>query len=193
MDPFHIIHDDLLPIYTTLKFLCFNNVNQCSKEFIIGVEDQIKSDLYETLFPNVMYLSRYATFFSDDQLLCFKKVTVGLEHESLWFNHGFDSLSGPISNMNFRPYLLEEFRRFVQKKLNIKTSKCPVDSVIVFESEMFGNSDDIVKTLKKKYPKIQIKTINPKKMSSLNDVIKEVRIIRLTNFSLLGRDLEPHY
>ena len=138
-----------------------------------------------------MYLSRYATFFSDDQLLCFKKVTVGLEHESLWFNHGFDSLSGPISNMNFRPYLLEEFRRFVQKKLNIKTSKCAVDTVIVFESEMFGNSEDIVKTLKKKYPKIQFKTINPKKMSSLNDVIKEVLIIRLTNFSLLERDLEP--
>jgi len=174
LDPFHIIHDDLLPIYTTLKFLCFNDVNQCSKEFIIGVEDQVKSDLYETLFPNVMYLSRYATFFSDDQLLCFKKVTVGLEHESLWFNHGFDSLSGPISNMNFRPYLLEEFRRFVQKKLNIKTSKCAVDTVIVFESEMFGNSEDIVKTLKKKHPKIQFKTINPKKMSSLNDVIKEV-------------------
>ena len=193
MDPFHIIHDDLLPIYTTLKFLCFNDVNQCSKEFIIGVEDQIKSDLYETLFPNVMYLSRYATFFSDDQLLCFKKVTVGLEHESLWFNHGFDSLSGPISNMNFRPYLLEEFKRFVQKKLNIKTSKCAVDTVIVFETEMFGNSEDIVKTLKKKYQKIQFKTINPKKMSSLNDVIKEVRFIRFTDFSLLEMDLEPHH
>merc|ERR1719219_1986601 len=75
--------------------------------------------------------------------------------------------------MNFRPYLLEEFRLFVQKKLNVKTSRC-VDSVIVFESDLFANSDDIVKALKKKYPKIQFKSINPKKMSSLNDVIKEV-------------------
>ena len=120
-----------------------------------------------------MYLSRYATFFSDDQLLCFKKVIVGLEHESLWFNHGFDSLSGPISNMNFRPYLLEEFRRFVQKKLNFKAAKC-IESVIVFESELFENSNDIVIKLKEKYPKIQFKTINPKKISNLNDVIKEV-------------------
>jgi len=63
LDPFHMIHDDLLPIYATLKFLCFNDVNQCSKDFIIGVEDQVKSELYESLFPNVMYLSRYATFF----------------------------------------------------------------------------------------------------------------------------------
>ena len=123
-----------------------------------------------------MYLSRYATFFSDDQLLCFKKVTVGLEHESLWFNHGFDSTSGPISNMNYQPYLLEEFKNFVLSKLNIRASKCPPNVVLVFESEFFANSDEIVKALKRKYPKLHFKPINPKKLSNLNDVIKEVGI-----------------
>jgi len=174
LDPFHMIHDDLLPIYSTLKFLCFNDVNQCSKEFIIGVEDQVKSELYESLFPNVMYLSRYATFFSDDQLLCFKKVTVGLEHETLWYNHGFDSISGEISNMNYQPYVLEEFRKFLLHKLNIKTNKCPPDLIVVFESEHFANSEIVVKALKEEYPKFQIKSINPKKMPTLTDVIKEV-------------------
>jgi len=174
LDPFHMIHDDLLPIYATLKFLCFNDVHQCSKDFIIGVEDQVKSELYESLFPNVMYLSRYATFFSDDQLLCFKKVTVGLEHETLWFNHGFDSLSGPISNMNYQPYMLEEFRQFVLSKLNIKTNKCPPNLIIVFESEHFANYEAVVNALKKKYPKLQFISINPKKMSSLTDLIKKV-------------------
>ena len=172
-----MIHDDLLPIYATLKFLCFNDVIQCSKDFIIGVEDQIKSELYESLFTNVMYLSRYATFFSDDQLLCFKKVTVGLEHETLWFDHGFDSISGPISNMNYQPYMLEEFRQFVLSKLNIKTNKCPPNLIIVFESEHFANSEAVVNALKKKYPKLQFKSINPKKMSSLTDLIKKVFIL----------------
>ena len=42
LDPFHMIHDDLLPIYATLKFLCFNDVNQCRF---------VKLKVYHQIFP----------------------------------------------------------------------------------------------------------------------------------------------
>lgn len=175
MDSFHMIHDDLIPLYLTLKFLCFNDFEKCFDEYVIGVEDQFKSELYEHLFPNMMYLSRYATFFSDDQLLCFKKVIVGLEHESIWYNHGFDGPSGPIHNINFQPHLLESFRNFVLKKLNIQPK--PLYDVLIFENELFANSEEILNHLKSSHKNLKIKTFDPSKTPILK-VIRDVSCSR---------------
>ena len=119
LDAFSMIHDDLLPIYLTLQYLCHNEVQQCIQDFVIAFEDNHKVELYEKLFPNVMYLRNYKSTFSENQILCFKKLTVGLESESVWYNHGFDTISGPVQNLNFRPFILEDFRKFVLSQLQI--------------------------------------------------------------------------
>ena len=112
-----MIHDDLLPMYLTLKYLCQNDVKKCLKNFVIAFQDNVKVELYEEIFDNVIYLQ--SKQFNEKQILCFKSVTVGLESESVWYNHGFEGVNGPVWNLNFRPFLIEEFRRFVLDRLKI--------------------------------------------------------------------------
>ena len=84
LDPFSMIHDDLMPIYFTLKYICTtDSINECLKDYIIAFNDETKSknqNLYEELFPNVMYLSRYSNYFGQHQLLCFRHSTVGKKY-----------------------------------------------------------------------------------------------------------------
>ena len=72
---------------------------------------------------------------------------MGLESDSIWFNHGFDSLSGPVDNVNFRPHLLENFREFVIGKLTGADGKNKQQfDVVIFESDKVKNVHEI-KTL----------------------------------------------
>ena len=117
LDAFSVIHDDLLPMYLTLKYLCHNDIEKCLESYIIAFQDNVKAELYEDIFENILYLQ--SKNFNEKQILCFKSLTVGLESESVWYNHGFDGVNSPVHNLNFRPFLIEEFRRFVLDRLKI--------------------------------------------------------------------------
>ena len=144
LDAFSMVHDDLLPMYLTLQYLCHNEFEKCLQDFVIAFEDNHKVELYEKLFPNIMYLRNYKTTFSENQLLCFKKLTVGLESESVWYNHGFDTISGPIQNLNFRPFILEDFRKFVLSQLKIGKLK-------IFKRLLRSSSDLCFNTVHKTF------------------------------------------
>ena len=169
LDHFSMIHDDLMPIYFTLKYLCMNDdINECLDNDIIAFEDETKSSLYEALLPNIMYLSKYSNYFGEHQLLCFKHATIGLESDSLWFNHGFDGSSGPIHNINFRPHLIETFRQFVIRKFkqnpNNEVEKFLFDAVI-FDSDKFKNSQEIKALLQQQF-KLKVNIVDPKNKST---------------------------
>ena len=176
-----MIHDDLMPIYFTLKYICTtDNIKECLEDYIIAFEDETKSknqNLYEDLFPNVMYLSKYSNYFGQHQLLCFRHSTVGLESESLWFNYGFDSLSnnvGPIDNVNFRPHLVEHFRKFVLDQIDLPddAARTRTHDVVMFDSEKFQNIHEI-KTILQHHFKLKVILINPK-IASTKELIRIV-------------------
>ena len=132
-------------------------MTECLEDYVIAFEDENQVQIYDELFPNVMYLSKFVDIFNENQLLCFQHATVGLESDSIWFNHGFDSLSGPVDNVNFRPHLLENFREFVIGKLTGK-NKQQFD-VVILENEKFKNAHEI-KTILQHNFKLKVQTVN---------------------------------
>ena len=173
-DMFSAFHDDLLPIYSTLKYLCTkDDMTECLEDYVIAFEDENQVQIYDELFPNVMYLSKFINIFNENQLLCFQHATVGLESDSLWFNHGFDSLNGPVDNVNFRPHLLENFREFVIGKLTGADGKNKQQfDVVIFESDKFKNAHEI-KTLLQHNFKLKVQTVNARS-GAIGDLIQIV-------------------
>ncbi len=125
-DLFSALHDDLLPIYETMKYFCYGqtNVESCLKDFILAFDDfHVEgrfNDLYTSLFPNVIFLQRFLSY-EENMLVCFKKATVGLETDSLWYDHGFSGVNGPLNDQHneVTPTTFEDFRNFVLGKFDI--------------------------------------------------------------------------
>ena len=93
-----------------------------------------------------------------------------MESESLWYNYGFDSLSnnvGAINNVNFRPHLVEHFRKFVLEKLELPTDTGTKmhDVAVMFESDKFQNIHEI-KTILQHHFKLKVTLVNPKMVST---------------------------
>lgn len=194
-DLFHALHDELMPIYFTLKFLCYNeDVNNCLNDYIIVFDDdnseqdlkkvqKKNSNLYEDLFPNhILHLDNYSTIFNENQLLCFKKATVGLESDSLWHDHGFSGEpSGPIENVNFgRGHnLFRDFRQFVLAKLNIKNVKL-TNEVVVLLSHGLKNPQDLQTAVQKINPGLKVTMIDPRNETSTTpEMIQKVARAKL--------------
>ena len=110
----HVFHDDLIPIYVTLKenFL-FDNKNEILLAFADGRDAGPYADLYENfLNKQPLYLNK------EFQTLCFERAIVGLNKHSLWYQYGFKQPQGPLGKdlnlispnlVHFRDYFLEQF------------------------------------------------------------------------------------
>ena len=148
-------------------------MSQCLNDFIIAFDDDVKSSLYEALLPNIMYLAKYSAYFGEHQLLCFKKATVGLETESLWHDHGFDeSVSKTMNDINLRPHLIEEFRQFVLRQLEITENAPNSHQVMIFTSKKFKNPQEIQATLAQQF-KLDVTLQDPTQIAT-PDLIRKV-------------------
>jgi hypothetical protein len=68
-------------------------------------------------------------------LICYDKLSVGLETETMWYDYGFflNGKEGSRENPNLRPGYLEEFRDFVLRKLHFDEPSTDesVDAVVI--------------------------------------------------------------
>lgn len=127
----NVIHDDLIPLYFTMKYLCYGNVTECLEKYQIVISDakgkhSPYEDLYAKLFhpAKIVYLRDQADT-GKKNLICYKKLSVGLETETLWYDYGFylNGKEGSRENPNLRASYLEEFRTFALEKLGRHTEK----------------------------------------------------------------------
>jgi protein O-mannose beta-1,4-N-acetylglucosaminyltransferase len=141
----HVIHDDLLPLFYTLRQY-FQDFEQQNKLFntdiqIIFMEGRAHGpyiELYE-LFSNQKpllsadILSKMNN--SLQSLVCFQEVTVGISKSTTWYNYGFHVSQGPIPNHTANGNIIKQFTEYVTNKL--ETTSKPKDSnyVILFSRE----------------------------------------------------------
>lgn len=90
----HVIHDDLLPLWMTLKML-FSSSRSSAVQLVMmdGNEKGPWFELYQLMSTSI--------FLKDDvqkrELICFKDIVVGLSKETTWYQYGFKVPQGPIT------------------------------------------------------------------------------------------------
>lgn len=138
-DPLHALHDDLLPIFHTMKHFCFGDADQCLRDYMLVFEGEEGDDehpldyLYQLVTPTlVLPLRAGSASGSPSELLCFSKALVGVDDETVWYDHGFEDTQRTVDNINLRPHYLEHFRRFFLGKVERKTERPDGDVDVLF-------------------------------------------------------------
>lgn len=121
----HIIHDDLLPLYYTLKRFSFAFGDQViDLNFNLVMMDGWKPG---------PHIQKY-NLFTDKKLLlkedldrrngmtCFEYVLVGLDKFSLWYQYGFKIPQGPLQNVKLQGHHITQFTTFVKKRIGVSES-----------------------------------------------------------------------
>ncbi|PIK39192.1 hypothetical protein BSL78_23970 [Apostichopus japonicus] len=130
----HDIHDFLLPLFNTLTGL---------NEFQLDAEPSRTLLIYGlvpiTASTRSLYslFSRYPSTLSldvmmDESLVCFEDVTIGLSHDTIWYQWGFGRPEGPLDDRKVTSEHLQNFTGYVKEKLNID------DKSACLEKDEFG-------------------------------------------------------
>lgn len=139
----HVIHDDLLPLFYTLRhhFQDFQENQPFNMDiqliFMEAKQEGPYFDLYK-LFSNRKPIL-FADLPSKDNysLVCFNEVTVGISKATTWYDYGFKSPQAPIPNHTADGDIIQQFTEHVTNKLGTSKKNAGSDSgyVILFSRE----------------------------------------------------------
>lgn len=116
----HVIHDDLLPLYTTYENICTGNVDKCVSKYRIAFADEGElgplNEWYSIFsMSEPMILQKYGM----NNIICFEESRTGLVTDSVWFQYGFGIPQGPIADTQLNGNRLRRFSEFVLHKFKI--------------------------------------------------------------------------
>ena len=138
----HVIHDDLLPLFYTLRQY-FQDFKHQNKPFnmdvqIILMEGRHKGSYFELykLFSkrNPMLLTDLLST-HNNSLVCFQEVTIGISKMTTWYDYGFHIPQGPIPNHTADGAIIQQFTEYVANGLAITTPRKDSSYVILFSRE----------------------------------------------------------
>eukprot|EP00118_Oscarella_pearsei_P003953 m.16436 g.16436 ORF g.16436 m.16436 type:complete len:588 (+) comp26925_c0_seq1:261-2024(+) len=117
----HVFHDDLLPVYFTLRQhqLDCADVSQCRYRLVM-VDSHVNDvyiDLYRFLAPSGFLLKQ--DLVRRNGLVCFEDAIVGLSKLSTWYQYGFHRPQGAIPDTRATGHLLRQFVAFFKEKLGL--------------------------------------------------------------------------
>ncbi|XP_062508868.1 protein O-linked-mannose beta-1,4-N-acetylglucosaminyltransferase 2-like [Corticium candelabrum] len=131
----HVIHDDLLPLYLTIRqhHLDCDNRERCHYRLVMmddhsnleGSRDFL--NLYDFLAPygflmkqDLFPSSPMSLVKSSNSVVCFEDALIGLNKLPTWYQYGFNRPQGPISDSESNGYVLRQFGSFIRSKFGIK-------------------------------------------------------------------------
>ncbi|EDV21785.1 uncharacterized protein TRIADDRAFT_12816, partial [Trichoplax adhaerens] len=149
----HVIHDDLIPLYYTLRQ--YSNLYSDNIQVIFFDEEPPTHYAYlYNLFSNRLPLYKKDLISllntrnhnnknnnnnnNNDNvhgsLICFQQVIVGISKMTTWYQYGFQSSApqGPIQRKLPNTFPYRTFTQFIMKKLNIH---CPISTASQLESD----------------------------------------------------------
>ena len=90
----HVIHDDLIPLWMTLKLL-FTPSGYSPVQLVMmdGNEKGPWFELYQLVSKSILLKDDVQKW----ELTCFKDIVVGLSKETTWYQYGFKVPQGPIT------------------------------------------------------------------------------------------------
>ena len=92
----HVFHDDLLPLYFTLRYMCGQDL-KCSPRTLLILLDSRNTDLLELykLLVDEIFVSHKE---ENAKLRCFKTSYAGLNRLSVWYQYGYGKPQGPVDH-----------------------------------------------------------------------------------------------
>eukprot|EP00053_Salpingoeca_punica_P019054 m.190023 g.190023 ORF g.190023 m.190023 type:complete len:871 (-) comp17557_c0_seq4:1593-4205(-) len=120
---FHVLHDDLLPIFATLalKFDTWSDARQQSSIRPVAMEGWAPGEfapLYNLFSDKPMLYRRMLS--EDTDFVCFERAWLGLSKATTWYDYGFHEPQGPIPNKVVDGAVVRRFAQTVAAKLGIE-------------------------------------------------------------------------
>lgn len=116
----HVFHDDLLPLFHTMKQ--FNHGN-----YVVDLDHRIVFmegwnpgpyfDLYKLFSNKPPLLKQDLT--RNDSLKCFQHAIVGISKTTTWYQYGFKTPQGPLPKTQVTSNEIKEFVAFVKQRLGV--------------------------------------------------------------------------
>lgn len=184
----HSLHDDLVPLYHTLKSSnLFENENNKAKFNLFFFDDYFKIEndfysrsFYSTLFKHNANLFYKYDFKAIDQLICFEKIEIGLKKETIWYDYGFTKYQSSINKTVNEKQLIQQYADEM-KSLVVKESKCNEFNSILLSrrrSRLILNEDELIKLIDQSFNYKVIK-VDLENVKSLENLIRTFKCTKL--------------
>jgi protein O-mannose beta-1,4-N-acetylglucosaminyltransferase len=158
----HVIHDDLLPLYTTYEYICAGNIDKCVSKYQVSFADEGELGPFNEWYSmfsrsEPMILHKGGT----NNIICFEEGQTGLVTDSLWFQYGFGIPQGPIADTQINGNRLKQFSEFVLHKFKISMPQNSENTGVVFFSRKINrkilNEGTVMKRIVDVYKDIFLK------------------------------------
>jgi protein O-mannose beta-1,4-N-acetylglucosaminyltransferase len=155
----HVIHDDLLPLYTTYENICTGNVDKCVSKYQLAFADEGELgplsewyNIFSRSEPTILHRGGI------NNIICFEEGQTGLISDSVWFQYGFGIPQGPIADTQINGNKLRRFSEFVIHKFKIPMSQNSKSTNVMFFSRKINrkvlNESTVLKAIEDVYRNI---------------------------------------
>ena len=189
----HVLHDDVLPLYHTIKLLGHEDL----KLLFMDDHSQEPYDSLYKIFADV----KYKPSGKKQEFLCFKSAFIGVSSVSKWYQYGYHgNVQGPVSNEELTAFYLQTAANSIASKLkcakNSDNQHMSVKDYLVLisrtETRKILNEEELISQLKL-ITKMNILVISDNDLSEIVCTVMMSRgIIGMHGASLiLGLFLKP--
>ena len=121
----HVFHDDLLPMFHTLRLMTMGDVPKSPTDRfsvqLVFMDGSDPGDFYELY----QMFSSYPPLMKQDILdeyrpVCFRNVYVGLSKSPTWYQYGFFVPQGPIPNASVSALDIASFIKYTKTQLKLR-------------------------------------------------------------------------
>lgn len=187
----HVLHDDVIPLYHTIKFLGNRNLK-------LLFMDNYSQGPYDQLY-RLFFDVKYKPTAPKQDFLCFKNAFIGVSYVSKWYQYGYHgNVQGPVINEELSSFHLQSVASSILKKLKSFTDtiyQCNQDYLVLFsrtDTRKILNEKEFISTLEL-ITKMKILVIRDDDISEIVHTLRASRgIIGMHGASLvLGSFLKP--
>ncbi|KAJ7385040.1 Protein O-linked-mannose beta-1,4-N-acetylglucosaminyltransferase 2 [Desmophyllum pertusum] len=119
----HVVHDDLLPLYHTMRQFSQSKLS-VDQEYIIvmmeGWNEGSYFDLYK-LFTNRSLLLK-TDLQKANHLMCFQHGIIGISKYTTWYQYGFNEPQGALPHVSLTGGYVRHFTKFIQRRFGLDDS-----------------------------------------------------------------------
>ncbi|MEW8547448.1 MAG: glycosyltransferase family 61 protein, partial [Candidatus Thiodiazotropha sp.] len=131
----HVLHDDILPLYMTLKLISvvdgknhidIRNKPETKLVFFEGWEEGEFSQLYQLFSSNPIITKE--SLKSKGKVICFRDAYTGVSKSTVWYDYGFTKPQGPIENFQVTSREIHSLAQYMLGHLKQSDETLPISS-----------------------------------------------------------------
>ncbi|ELU14792.1 hypothetical protein CAPTEDRAFT_132480 [Capitella teleta] len=132
----HAFHDDLLPMFHTLRLITLHDSTTMPFDVQIVFMDNADHGSFSHLYG--LYSSSRPITKRDIQdageTICFREAHVGLDKSMTWYQYGFFEPQGPLPDIHVTSSHIAHFANFTRHRLNLTNQASPSTKIAVILS-----------------------------------------------------------